>query len=190
MNELTWPFLILSCAFILFVLEIFIPSGGVLGALSGLALAASVIAAYVYGGLAIGTSFMAGTALLIPVVLYLAIKVWPRTPIGRRILISPPTADEVLPANQANLKQWLDKEGVALTPMLPAGAIRIGRKTLDAISDGVTIEKGAAVQVYAIRGNYLVVRPATRQNGSDNAPSTAPTSFDDVIPDPFDDSLS
>ncbi len=185
MENLTWPLILLLAAVVLLVLELFIPSGGLLSVLSGLAFVAAVISAFVYGGLAVGTMFLASMGVLVPLLLFLAIKYWPRTPIGKKILIEPPTDDEILPQNIVDRQQWLGQRGIAVTPMLPSGAIRIVGRTMDAISDGVPIEKGAAVEVHAIRGNHLVVHPSTA------APSSsASDSLDEVVPDPFDDSLS
>lgn len=201
MTSVSWPFLLLLSAVGLLILEIFIPSGGVLGILSGITLVASIAAAYFYGGLELGTYFLVGTSLLIPALIYLSIKLWPKTPIGRLILNQPKTADQVLPKNLTERQQWLGRRGTALSPMLPSGAIRIEDKTLDAISDGVVIDKGTNVEVVAIRGNYLVVRAvrddvgpspsATTNLGADKAghPSTS-SPLDKVIQDPFDDSLS
>lgn len=58
-----------------------------------------------------------------------------------------------------NLQQWMGKQGTATCAMLPSGEIRIGDTVLSAVSNGVPIEAGAGVEVQAIRGNYVVVRP-------------------------------
>ena len=184
--SLTWPLILMATAILLLVLEMFIPSGGLLAVLCGLSFTASVIAAFIFGGLAVGTVFMAFTALLFPLLIYLAIKFWPKTPIGKRILIPPRTEEQILPENLINRQQWIGQHGKAVTPMLPSGAIRIGHQTLVAISDGLTIEKGTAVEVHAIRGNHLIVRPSAESP----APESHNHALDEVIPDPFDDSLS
>ena len=72
--------------------------------------------------------------------------------------------------------------------MLPAGAIRLGRQTIDAISDGRSIEKGALVEVVAAKGNHLVVRPYVPSSTTPNDPSDQ--SMEAIVPDPFDDSVS
>jgi membrane-bound ClpP family serine protease len=82
-------------------------------------------------------------------------------------------------------KQLIGRHGIAVTAMLPAGAIRIEGRTIDAISEGMTIEKNTPIEVIAVRGNHLVVRPLAASTGESSA-----SSIDAVIPDPFDDSLS
>jgi membrane-bound serine protease (ClpP class) len=187
------PYWILLLAIVLFILEIFIPSGGVLGVLAAIAFLAAIGAAFAVGGLELGTSFMVGTAVVIPLLLVLLIKIWPKTPFGKRILIQIPDSDDVLPALHQERLRLIGKRGVAISPLLPAGAIRIEGRTYDAISDGMSIEKGTAIEVVAIRNNAIVVRPGSMtEEPSRGAPSTTEHRgpLDVVIPDPFDDSSS
>jgi membrane-bound ClpP family serine protease len=191
MSTIYYPLWILLLAVILFVLEIFIPSGGILGVLSALAFIAAVVAAFVTGGLKLGTTFMACTAILIPALTYLLIKLWPKTPFGQRILIELPDPSSVLPDRQRQRQQLIGQRGVAVSPLLPAGAIRIQGRTLDAISDGMSIDKGTAIEVIAVRNNAIVVRPATAATATEGEPTAAENRpLDAVIPDPFDDTLS
>ena len=112
-----------------------------------------------YGGLQTGTAFMAGTGVLLPLLVWLLIKCWPKTPFGRRILIQPTATDELLPPSMPRSEQLVGRHGTALTAMLPAGAIRIEGRTIDAISEGMSIDKNTPIEVVAVRGNHLVVRP-------------------------------
>jgi membrane-bound serine protease (ClpP class) len=215
MTELIWPMIILAIAIALLFLEVFLPSGGILGILSALAFAASIGLAFTEGGLRWGTIFMGGTALLIPFLIALALRIWPKTPFGKMVLNEPPREDETMLAARRERMQWIGQRGYAVSAMLPAGAIRIGNKTMDAISDGRTIEKGAPVEVVAVRGAHIVVKPAssavvhstplpssalseTVEPGSldsevrpekPSAAKDAKQPWDAVIPDPFDDSL-
>ncbi len=190
MAPLYWPLMLLLAAVVLLIFEVFIPSGGVLGILSGLAFAISIGTAFAYGGLKLGTAFMAGTSILVPVLLYLAVQWWPKTPIGKRILIQPPDESQLISTARRERQQWLGQVGVALTALLPSGAIRIGSKTLDAISDGMTIEKGTPVEVIAVRGNHIVVRPSATPSRTSPASVISDRPLDRAVPDPFDDSLS
>ena len=65
-ENFTWPLVFLLVAVFLLVLEMFIPSGGLLSVLSGLAFLAAVITAFVYGGMGVGTAFLAGVGVLVP----------------------------------------------------------------------------------------------------------------------------
>ena len=161
MPPLLWPIVILLLGLALIVLEMFIPSGGVLGFL---ALSASVVAvglAFYNGGLYAGTGFLAVTGLVVPLFIVLAVRWWPHTPIGRRMLNKPMDEDDVLPNDEETqrLRQLAGRRGVARSLMLPAGSIRVDGRTYDAVSDGVTIESGQTIEIILVEGNHIVVRP-------------------------------
>ncbi len=184
MNQLLWPTVLLLLALTLIVLEVFVPSAGVLSAAAALAMVASIVTAFMYGGMQVGTLFMAASGILLPLLIWLMLQIWPKTPLGRRILIKPPTPDEIESPQQALRKQLVGRHGIAVTAMLPAGAIRIEGRTFDAISDGISIEKNTPIEVIAVRGRHLVVRPFRISTDEQS-----PNSTDAEIPDPFDDSL-
>ena len=80
------------------------------------------------------------------------------TAYGRRVLIEPPPEEELIPEEVQSLKQFIGQQGMAITPMLPSGAIRLSSQTIDAISEGMSIDKGTPIEVVAARGNHLVVQ--------------------------------
>ena len=188
MPDFIWPMLILLLALALLCMEIFIPSGGVLSVCSALAFIAAIVVAFIKGGMAMGTSYMAATGILIPIMLFVIVKWWPKTAIGRRILIQPPSEEELIPQEVQSLRDLIGQQGTAVTPMLPAGAVRLGRQTIDAISDGRSIDKGTVVEVVAAKGNHLVVRPFSPSATTPEEPSSQ--SMESIVPDPFDDSVS
>ena len=171
MEPIYWTMLLLLGGAVLLVLEFFVPSAGSLGGLAAICLVAAVI---------IGFTVSTGTGILIlilvmigvPALLALMIKVWPLTPIGRRLFLSPPTGDEVEPYREENarLRDYVGHTGIATTKMLPAGIIRIERRKFDAITDGEAIDKGEQVVVKAVRMKRLVVR---KSESFPSAPSIA-----------------
>jgi len=149
-------------ALVLGVLELFLPSGGALGLLAVASAATAVFVAYYYGGLLLGTVFLGVVVVAVPVFLAAAVHVWPHTPIGRSVLIAlPERGDDVLPddATKRELQTLIGCTGVAQCDLLPSGAVVIGKKTYDAVSQGVPIDRGQPVQVIAVRRHDLVVRP-------------------------------
>ena len=106
-------------------------------------------------------------------------------------MLKAPTSNDVLPHGRREdlLKSLIGQRGVAKTIMLPAGAITIGNRTIDAVSEGMVIEAGQPIQVVEVRGNRVVVRPL-----EDDLDDTKPgdvdplsKSFDSLGLDPFDD---
>jgi membrane-bound ClpP family serine protease len=156
--------LLLLLALALAVLEMFLPSGGVLGVLAALAAAGGVVVAYYYGGPLAGTLFLGAVVVAVPALLAVAVQVWPHTPIGRSVLIALPESDEeVLPEDpqRQRLKSLVGLRGVARSDMLPSGAVEVEKHTYDAVAEGMAIDAGQKVQVIGVRMNCLVVRPAS-----------------------------
>lgn len=158
MGNFYWPTIILLVTLALVVLEIMIPSGGILGVLAAISLLVAIGAGYAHGGFHAGTLFLLAAVMILPIVLYLMVHMWPKTPMGKRIIMHPPSEDTVLPANRLLPAEWIGRKGVSLVALLPAGAVRIDERILDAITEGVIIEKDSPIVVVAVRDNRLVVR--------------------------------
>jgi membrane-bound ClpP family serine protease len=188
MDPLLWASLLMLLALALVMLEVFVPSGGVIGVLAALSVLGSVGMAF-YRGPGTGLAFLAGALVALPSALAFALKIWPETPFGRRILPRLPTAQEVLPDSQhrRSLMQLVGKVGRAKSLMLPSGAAEIAGRTVDAVSEGVAIEPGQLVRVVEVRGNRVLVRPASEEEARQVATAaTAATSQDDVLSQPID----
>lgn len=163
MDPWVWSALLLFVGLCLVVVEVFIPSGGILGFLSIASLLTGVILAFYHHGALAGFIFLGITTGLVPLVLAFAFRYWPQTPMGRRLLLGVPRDADVLPDTPQlrNLRALVGKRGVAKTMMLPSGAIVIDGQTIDALSEGPSIEAGQNVRVIEVRGNRVVVRLST-----------------------------
>jgi hypothetical protein len=69
--------------------------------------------------------------------------------------------------------------------MLPAGAIILDGRTVDAVSEGMPIEAGQMVRVVEVRANRVVVRPLDDEIPSASAEDPLRRPIDSVAPDPF-----
>ncbi len=159
MEPLLWSILLFIAALGLIALEIFIPSGGVLGILAALALIASLAVAF-SGGTMTGTAMLIVTIVVVPTVLAVAVRWWPHTPIGRLIVLqTPESEDDVLPdtPEYRSLNALVGKRGVAKTKMLPSGVIVIDDETYDAMADSMAVERGQPIRVTAVRTNRILV---------------------------------
>jgi membrane-bound ClpP family serine protease len=179
MDPLIWSIILLVLGLALVMIEVFVPSGGILGFLSISSLLAAVIMAFYHRGAEIGFLFLVITTVLVPSLLAIAFRWWPHTPMGRRILLDVPNSDEVLPdtPERRSLRELVGKMGVAKTVMLPSGAVLIENRTIDAISEGMPIEAGQTVRVIEVSGGRVVVRPAE---------GTPQPSTDDVLSRPIE----
>lgn len=199
MEPILWSIVLLLLGVLLVVLEVFLPSGGVLSILAALAVVAAICVAFT-GGMVQGASVLLISTLLVPMVIVLAVRWWPQTPLGRLILIARPESDrDVLPDSPSYRERELlvGKFGRAKTKMLPSGAIVVDGKTYDAVSVGMAIEPGQPVKIVALRTQRIVVAPAEEhqlQHASrDQEPDTEDVlsrPIDSLGLDPIDDPLA
>lgn len=54
---------------------------------------------------------------------------------------------------------YLGKTGRTLTPLRPSGAIEVDDQRLDAVTDGLFIDRGLRVEIYEVSDGRLLVRP-------------------------------
>lgn len=172
---------LLIAGFCILALELFVPSAGMLGALAGCMIIASVVVAFLTSSYT-GMVFLLVTLLLVPAMLMLMIKIWPHTPIGKRLLSDDETLTDVLPQGKHYDRSDLaGKTGVAKTMMLPSGQIVIDGQKYDAVSDGFAIEAGDRVKVVSIKENRIYVQPC---DGDESLPETP--AADDVMDPPIE----
>lgn len=165
LDALFWAGILVIVGIGFFVLELFVPSGGVLSVLAALAIVGSIIVAF-SGGVIPGSIVLVGNLVLIPIVIAAAIKWWPHTPIGRLLVLHlPESEDEVLPDTPVyrELRDLVGRRGIAKSKMLPSGAVVIDGRTYDAVSEGTAIDPGQPIRVKAIRTNRIIVTPVTAE---------------------------
>ena len=189
-DPIIWAILLLLLGCALIVLEVFIPSWGVLSVLAASAIFASLYVAFSQRGPTTGFAFLVVTLVFIPSAVGLAFKYLPYTPIGKILVGELPREEEVLPEDPR--RELIDRVGVAKSKMLPSGAVLIDGQLVDAVSQGVAIEKDQAVVVMEVRGNRVVVRPATEDeiNRAPRAEDTMSQSLDSLGLESLDDPFS
>jgi membrane-bound serine protease (ClpP class) len=153
-------------ALVIFVIDIMIPSGGVLIGVTGLLILGSVYCAFLHS-VTTGIWMVIATCLSMPLMFWLFLEIWPRTPMGKRLIVEPTPADEFVwsDAGEAGTAtSLLNAIGVTLGEMLPSGLVQIGDKTYEAFSETGPIEKGVPVKVMRLDVGRLVVIPYRESN--------------------------
>lgn len=165
-----WGVILVLLGLALLLLEAFIPSYGVLGTCSILTVIAGIALTF-YADPTYGAILLAASIVAVPVAIAMLIKWWPKTPIGRRVLLDTPMGDEVLPDTplRRSLRELIGKTGKAKCVMLPSGAVSIEGRTIDAVSEGLAIEAGQWVRVIEVRGNRVVVRAIDEAEAQDQS---------------------
>jgi membrane-bound ClpP family serine protease len=174
---------LLLLALVLLVLEVFIPTGGLLGVLCGTSFVGSVVSMFLYSVTA-GLLLLMGSAVTAPFLVLGLARIWVRSPIARRLAVGNDgptrlfdTAGEDLPehdrddpeaveaaraaarrSRQAALDALVGREGIADTDLRPAGFIRLDGRRLDAIAESSLIEAGTPVRIVSAAEGILRVR--------------------------------
>lgn len=136
--------------------EIFLP-GGFIGFLGALALIGAMVTGFVAFGPQWGFLISVLIVLLSGACVVFWIRLFPRTPLGRRLTLA---ADGRNLKSADDLHALVGQSGVAESALRPAGIARLGGRRLDVVADGSWIPAGAAVRVTAVEGNRIVVREA------------------------------
>jgi membrane-bound ClpP family serine protease len=184
MEPWIWAILLLALGIGLVVLEVFFPSAGILGFLATVTLIAAVVMGFYQSALA-GALIFAAVVLGLPATLILAFRYWPKTAMGRRILLLAPKSEDVLPDDPTKdlLKGYIGRRGKAKSKLLLSGVITIDGRTVDAVSESMPVEVGQTVQVVQVRGRRVVVRPVA----DDELPPSPPADpLQRAFDDPFE----
>ena len=168
MTSLAWIAALVLVGLAMLALEVFVPSGGVLGFLSVVAIAAGVVTAFVEEGPAFGVGTLAVVVAAAPAILGIAFRIFPDTPLGRRVIPPPPKPDDVVPDvdRRTAVKTLVGRTGRTVGDLLPWGSVEIDGIAHEAVSDGGPIAAGSPVEVVGTQSAALVVRtveePRTR----------------------------
>jgi membrane-bound ClpP family serine protease len=193
MSPVFWPTILLLVGVTLVMAEIFIPTGGILGFLSFSSVIAAIVLAFNQGGPSTGLSFLLIACVAVPAAIAAGFRFLPETPMGKRLLPSIPTTEEVMPDDEdrRRLRKLVGKTGRAKSMMLPSGAVEIEGRIVDAVSQGLPIEPGQAVRVIEVRGTMVVVQPIDDLPDSERDPNDVLAQpIESIGIDPFEEPLA
>ena len=156
MSAIVWAVILIAGGIGIILLEMFIPSGGILGLFAALSIVSGVVVAFM-AGLNYGAIALVAVAVIVPVVVTMMLKWWPETALGKMILIPDPDRDlEGEPNPHAHL---VGRHGVVRKQMMPNGQIMVDDRTYDSVSQGTLIEEETSIVVVTADGNRILVRP-------------------------------
>jgi membrane-bound serine protease (ClpP class) len=146
----------------LIVLELFIPSNGVLTIAAAACLIYGIVNCFLVSQwLGFVVTIITVTAL--PVFIVVMVRVWPDTWIGKRIAIR--KAQKAMPGGSIPDVSKLDKlaggVGETITDLRPVGVVMFGSDRVDCVAETGQIEKGLKVTVIRVEGVRVVVREQT-----------------------------
>ncbi|MGK5510745.1 NfeD family protein [Brevibacillus formosus] len=139
---------------LLMLLEIFLP-GGIVGAIGFISIVTGlVMAAY---DTQQGLASLGVAALITAIVTFLLVKKYGVKGLFNKFVLGDTQSNEegyIAPRDQRELE---GKSGIALTPLRPAGVVKVEGKRVDAVSVGGYIEAGTAITVVQVEGTRIVV---------------------------------
>jgi len=156
---LVWGLGLIALAFLLLVVDLFLPTMGVLIITAAIIAIAGVVCLFrhdtVWGIIGTLVCVVGG-----PTAFFMGMQVMPNTPIGRKLI--PP---EPLDLQQGRerledaMSKMLGQEGVVVSDLRPIGMVKIGDQRFDALAETSMIRAGTKVKVVGTDGNELRVRP-------------------------------
>jgi membrane-bound serine protease (ClpP class) len=139
----------------LIVAEVFFPSFGVLAVLATAAIVGSLVMAF-QESTAAGVRFLIATVVMVPVVIVLGFKLFPKSPFGKRMVAGGLSFGSQPSLDQRDLA-LVGQDGTIEADCRPAGMARIDGRRVDVVTRGEWLESGARVRVVEVQGNRVVV---------------------------------
>lgn len=174
MDPFSWSLILVGIGFFVIFLELFLPSAGILGITAAACLISGIVLGFMDSART-GFFLMLAVSATLPIMFSVMVKIWPHTPIGKRILIGPQAREDVVPTGDYydEIQSLIGRLGIAKTKMLPSGIVVIDGKKFDAVTDGLPMEPGDTIKVSAVKGNRIVVSQYLGDvSDADNLPAT------------------
>lgn len=150
-------FLYFVCAGLL-IAEVFVPSGGLISVCAFVCLFGGIFI-FFKQSTAAGVIGVIVAIIMIPSVLVVAYRVFPRTRFGKNVTLAPPVREQgdAVP-DTGLLKELLGATGVVLTPLRPVGTCDFSGRRVECVADSGYVDKGKKVRVIGVESTQVTVR--------------------------------
>mgnify|MGYP003920984395 CR=1 FL=1 len=166
-SPIIWAFVFIGIAIVLFIVELFVPSSGLIALIGSLSVIASLIAFFMHdantGLIATGIYIVFG-----PVLIWIAFRIWVASPLASRMVLGGIVIEDEDDAKQrsaarqqeqrADLESFVGKQGMTITVLRPVGVVRIDGERIDAMAETGSIEADCAIEVVSVYDNQVKVR--------------------------------
>jgi membrane-bound ClpP family serine protease len=143
--------ILFGAGLVLLAAEMLLPTHGVLGLLGGGAIVASLVVCFWINSW-LGLAVFLATVAAMPFAGTYAVRLWPCTPLGRRLVLQP-----IAPAAPAPTVA-IGQTGITASELRPGGVCNFGNQRYEVFSEHGLIAAGAPVRVVAIHDNRPIVR--------------------------------
>ena len=148
----------------LIVAEVFVPSGGLIG-MAALGAVVGAVAIFFNHSIVAGWIGIAIGIVMIPAVVIVAYRIFPKTRFGKNAILSPPKrekGDAIVDSDM--LAKMIGKKAIVLSPLRPVGLCEIDGQRIGCIAENGYIEKNCTVVVIQVSAAQLVVRRDENMN--------------------------
>lgn len=164
-SYLVWGLALLAAALLLVIVEVFVPSAGLISVMALTAAIAGIVCLFkvsvLWGVIGILTMI-----ILWPLIFFFGLSIMPSTHFGRKLLFGEGGKEDPALSEDPDghggdpaLLALIGQEAIALTDLRPVGTIRVGDKKYDALSEISLIRAGTRIRITAIEDNQIKVRP-------------------------------
>lgn len=168
-SNLTLGLALVVGSFFFLLVELFIPSGGILFVLAVAGIGVGVAFTFFHSAAA-GVATLLGVFFALPVLGGLILHYWPRTPLGRRFFLTGPSEEATvatIPLNK-ELEDLRGRYGRTLSSLRPAGVVDFDGRRVDVITEGMMVEPGQWVRCIDVQAGKVLVRLADRPPALDH----------------------
>ncbi len=163
MEYWAWALICMGVAVVLFIVELFIPTGGIASVLCAIAIVAAVVLAF-FSDTTFGMIGLICALLAVAVAPFVVTKIMPDTPIARILTLhNDPMSDAHKKGiagteTAATSSALVGQRGKAMTDLRPVGTCMIENQRRDCLAEGGVILAGRKVEVVAADGMQIKVR--------------------------------
>lgn len=140
--------------------EVIFPSFGIIGILAAISFLSAIFVAF-QESIGFGVAVSIFEAIAVPIAIYFAFKLLPKTPMGKVLILSGPPTDGSSAAGDGDLAALAGKTGVTTSALRPAGYARIDNQKVDVVTRGEMLPANCKIVVLDVTGNRVVVAEAS-----------------------------
>jgi membrane-bound serine protease (ClpP class) len=143
---------------LLLIIEVFVPSGGLLAACAAACLIAGTVIFFKQSTTA-GIAGVIFGAIAIPLGLKFAYREFPNTRFGKGVTLEPPKRPQgdAVP-DTPDLKDLLGKTGTVLTPLRPVGMCDFSGRRVECVAESGYVDRRRKVKVIEVESTQVTVR--------------------------------
>ena len=138
--------------------EVMIPSFGLFTVMCCACFAGSAAIAFGQSQTA-GVIFVIAAFLCVPITIVIAFRFLRTSRFGNRLLLGAPDTPEAVESIYAENTRLVGRQGKTVTPLRPAGTADFDGERIPVVTEGDHVTAGRTVEVVAVEGNRIVVRP-------------------------------